>query len=360
MEENWEKKKSGAGWCSPDTFDGKKELEGFFSYFYEAWSLQMGKEGKKTDERAFKVREVELVAEDKSGKALADYAAKLAILPAYMVKSVKAKKEGWQLNEEDEWRSLSPWDLLDKYKKDGDPRDYAGAWIEYCQATKGFHRVDWSSGLEARFGVRPVSEEAECRHVLPGPVADVAFRDWAYMRKLKAALLSGRKEEVVAALEDYSLEDYAEDVLKARPVYSSMTDAARELARRRQEKERAAESYEKKNEEARAALEERKARGVDYGTRLAKEKAAREAAEAAERAREAAELARAGREPEKAREAENEAREAEKAAEKARGLSVDDRKRTREEKARVRQDEQWAAALEAIRAAALQEGDGDE
>ena len=205
---------------------------------FDEWSKRVRKQsGKECSEKAFKVEVVDLVSDDRSDHAIADYAAKVFCLPGYMTKSQKRRKGEKEDCLLPPFRSLAPFDLLDAYNAWGDRAafDYAGAWIEYCVETKGFHRVQFSKGLEARFGLSKCKEKEACpvcRHTLPGAVADVALSHSDVMSDLKEAVVADDAVVYWDILEPLGLGWAADDVAEEKPIKEKMLgDAERALGR---------------------------------------------------------------------------------------------------------------------------------
>lgn len=215
--------------------DRSSDLADVSDVLYSTWENRVLKyTGRRCSQKAFKVELVSLYSDEHSESAVADYAAKVFVLPGYMTKSQKMRNG----EEEDglfpPFRSLAPFDLLDAYNVWGDcGYDYAGAWIEYCVETKGFHRVHFSKGLEARFGIeRKKRSEKEacpvCRHTLPGAVADVALRNVDVLDGLKEAITSDDVVLFWDVLEPLGLGWAADDVADEKPMEAPlMSDAER-------------------------------------------------------------------------------------------------------------------------------------
>ena len=222
--------------------DGSAEALSVESVLFAVWADRVAKygEGRACSREAFRVELVDLVSGERSDSAVADYAAKVFTLPGYMTKSQK-RRSGEEVEPGAPWRSLSPFDLLDAFAEYGAAFDYAGAWIEYCVGTKGRHRVQFSKGLEKRLGVAVAKAEKTaqpvCRHILPGPVADVALRQSDVLADLKDAVAADDAVVFFDVLEPLGLAWAADDVAQRETLLpKTLTDAERALAQFRQEK----------------------------------------------------------------------------------------------------------------------------
>lgn len=218
------------------------EAEEIRNVLFNVWSDRVGKltGGRLCSDKAFRVEVVKLFSDDRSDKAIADYAAKVVTLPGYLTKSQKLRA-GEDVAPGAPFKSLAPFDILDAYLEYGGPSapyDYAGAWVEYCIATKGYHRVHFSRGLEKALGVdrlavsykqaRPV-----CRHELPGPVADVALRNAVVLDGLREAVLSDDVVLYFDALEGVGLADFADNIAEEQEIAPRvLPEAVRVRARR--------------------------------------------------------------------------------------------------------------------------------
>lgn len=231
-----------AGACGVALVDGSVEAASVEGTLFDVWANRVSKYGggRVCSREAFCVELVDLVSEERSDSAIADYAAKVFTLPGYMTKSQK-RRRGEEVEPGAPWRSLSPFDLLDSYLEYGSAYDYAGAWIEYCIGTKGKHRVQFSKGLEQRLGVavEKVEKEAQpvCRHTLPGPVADVALKQSDVLADLKEAVLADDAVVFFDVLEPLGLSWAADDVAQREELKPRVLSEA-ELARARFRQER--------------------------------------------------------------------------------------------------------------------------
>ena len=200
---------------------GSPDVDVLSRGLFDAWASRIGstwEDGREASSRAFDVEVVSLEAsEDYSVEALADYAAKVCALPAYMTKTKKT--DGRQPR-----GGFSPWELLDNWE--GEPGDvFSRAWVEYVAGTKGFHRVDWSSGLAARFGIMDEEEEPVARFRVPAPVALVALSDPAIYDGIKDSILAGDWVRALDVLSPLGLGEYAVEVVSPLEVEENMTAA---------------------------------------------------------------------------------------------------------------------------------------
>jgi hypothetical protein len=222
-------------------WEGSPSLAAFSRALFDAWAARVGaawEDGRRAVLDAFDVELVSLAAsEEYSTEALADYAAKVAALPAYMTKEKKAG--GRQAR-----GGFSPWDLLDNWTGEcGDV--FSRAWVEYVEGTKGYHRVDFSTGLLARFGLNEIdSPVPSARYVLPAPVAVTVLDDPAIYDKLKDAILAEDWSSAVDVLGDFGLEGFAVECVSPRDVGEKMTEGKRSAERQRQTRARVAASPE--------------------------------------------------------------------------------------------------------------------
>lgn len=225
-----------------EVMDGSAAAARVSDVLFDVWSDRVRKHsGRECSQDAFLVEVVDLVSDDRSDHAVADYASKVFTLPGYMTKSQKRRRG----EEEDggplpPFRSLAPFDLLDAYSvwEDRSGFDYAAAWIEYCVETKGFHRVQFSRGLERRFKVGEKKEEKEacpvCRHTLPGPVADVALSHSDVLSDLREAVVADDAVRFYDVLKPWGLAWAADEVADGKPMQEKpMNDAERALCRYR-------------------------------------------------------------------------------------------------------------------------------
>lgn len=219
-----------------DVETGKTGIE---KVLFDVWADRVRKySGRSCVDEAFNVEKVDLTNEGRSDRAVADYTAKICCLSGYMTKSQKERRGEVLVPAGPPFRSLSPFELLDAYSDFGTAfYDYAAAWVDYCVATKGFHRVQFSKGLEKKLGIerqdkKEKSASPVCRHCLPAPVAAVALRDSGVLNDLKDAV---RADDVCVywdILEPLGLSWAADEVadkkmLEPRP----LTDTERALAR---------------------------------------------------------------------------------------------------------------------------------
>lgn len=231
-------------------------LEMLCTGLYSAWRYQVQErygDGRQTSRRAFDAEVVDLYArEGHSAQAVADYAAKMAALPAYLLKSQKARPEDWDPDKEAKER-LSPWDLLELSQNHilAAVYDYAGAWVEYCEATKDARRMHTSRNLFEAFGVGEVARpEPVSRHVLPGAVADAALSDLRFLDELKDALSAGDVSEVEEVLDRKGLDLYSPAVVELAPLLEHKPEARRDGDRYRQARDLDPEAHGEKNKEA--------------------------------------------------------------------------------------------------------------
>lgn len=211
----------------PEIADGSPEAAEVFDVLFAVWKNRIAKKagGRECSDKAFHIEIVDLEDDSRSDKAVADYAAKVLTLPGYLTKSQKMRA-GEEVAPGAPFKSLAPFDILDAYLEHGGavaPYDYAGAWIEYCIATKGFHRVHFSRGLEESLGIarkKDCNKEARpvCRHELPGAVADVALRDCVVLDGLRDAVVADDVVLYFDVLESVGLERFADDVAESKPM----------------------------------------------------------------------------------------------------------------------------------------------
>ena len=218
--------------------DGSPFAASVSDVLFTVWADRIRKiTSRKCSPDAFRVEVVSLVSDERSESAVADYAAKVFCLPGYMTKSQK-ERSGEVEQPGPPFRSLAPFDLLDAYSVWGNNAgyDYAVAWIEYCVETKGFHRVQFSKGLEKRLGIERKEKRTSlvplCRHTLPGPVADVALTNSDVLADLKEAILADDVVLFYDVLKPLGLAWAADEVAEEKPVEArSLTDSERALAR---------------------------------------------------------------------------------------------------------------------------------
>lgn len=199
-----------------DLFDGSSGLAELETALFEAWADYLAAEyedDRRASAKAFALEVVDLGEGERESGALADYASKVAALPGYLTKSAKDREGEGALR-----RGLAPYDLLDLYADCGG-EEYAAAWLEYVSGTKGFHRVDFSSGLAGRFGVVEDAPAVSARFVLPPAVAAVAVARPVFLADLKRFVLAGSVEGVEAVLAVYGLPvEFAGEVLEKLPL----------------------------------------------------------------------------------------------------------------------------------------------
>lgn len=226
--------------CAEKPVDLREDSEDFKQFYkdiFESWKRCLGEQyedGREASVKGFSLEVVDLGSSvEHESAALADYAAKVAALPGYLTKAAKDREEG---EGGEAWRrGLAPWDLLDLYGKTG-REEYARAWVEYVEGSKGFHRVDFSSGLSDSLGVSEDLPEVSARYVLPSPVAAVAMGDSVVMDEIKHALGSGDVSAVEDILARLGLSKYAAEVCSPLEVEKRVSEARRALLRFKQEK----------------------------------------------------------------------------------------------------------------------------
>ena len=171
--------------------DDAPALRAFAALLFEKWAEAVARayaDGRKASIKAFHIERVALDATDEHDAAtVADYAAKACALPGYLTKAEKpgARAEG---------AGLLPFEVLDAYAVEHDEKKrklLAGAWVDYVAGTRGFHRLDFSSGLAGRFGVDDDAPAIVARYELPAPLAAAAYDDPAILENLKRAIADG-------------------------------------------------------------------------------------------------------------------------------------------------------------------------
>lgn len=231
----------------------------FREVMFSAWSdvvyTETRKDGAGLGRRPLDVAfDVELIGlEDGEAAAVADYAAKVIALPGYMTKSQRERGAV----ETTPGRSLAPFELLDAIAE-GDSRfSYDTAWLLYVMGTRGFKRINWSTGLKGRWGIGRPDEVPDIEFVLPPAIAAAASHDNELMSDLCAALYDGDFSALFSTLRDNSLENYVMGIVP-RVVEDLPSDDELALLRLRQERELDPAAYREKSERASRIVEARK------------------------------------------------------------------------------------------------------
>lgn len=193
--------------------DNAPALCDFAGLLFDCWAKQVDGaygDGRKASARAFHVEKVCLTATAEHDAAtVADYAAKACALPGYLTKSDKAgsRKDG---------AGLLPFEVLDAYAVEQDERTraaLASAWVAYVMGTKGFHRMDFSSGLSGRFCVDDDAPAVVARYELPPEIAAAVMRDPGLLEQMKRAVSDGDLDAVDAVISAAGSEADAVDLL---------------------------------------------------------------------------------------------------------------------------------------------------
>jgi hypothetical protein len=239
--------------------DDEAALDEFREVMFSAWSdvvyTETEKDGEGLGRRPLDVAfDVEVVGlEDGEAAAVADYAAKVIALPGYMTKSQRERGAV----ETTPGRSLAPFELLDAIA-DRDTRfPYDRAWLLYVMGTKGFKRINWSTGLKGRWGIGRPDESPDIEFVLPPAIAAAASHNNELMSDLCAALYDGDVSSLFFTLKDNSLENLMMDIVP-RVVEDLPSDDELALLRLRQERELDPAAYREKGERAARIVEARK------------------------------------------------------------------------------------------------------
>jgi hypothetical protein len=239
--------------------DDETALGEFHDVMFSAWSDVVYKEtvkdgeglGRRPLDVAFDVEVIGL--EDGEAAAVADYAAKVIALPGYMTKSQRERGAVETMP----GRSLAPFELLDAIA-DGDTRfSYDTAWLLYVMGTRGFKRINWSTGLKGRWGIGRPDEVPDIEFVLPPAIAAAASHDNELMSVLCDALYNGDISALYFALKDNSLDNYMMEIMP-RVVEDLPADDELALLRLRQERELDPVAYKERCERAARIVAARK------------------------------------------------------------------------------------------------------